>query len=60
MNETGAFARGVEGETVKLVASRGGLDDPKTSAIGEAAASFEVSVGRPQLFSMRCRTEYSS
>src|SRR5207249_11285856 len=38
----------------------GEVDAPKISVIGVAAASLEVSVGRAQLFSIRCRIEYSS
>jgi len=38
----------------------GGVDDPKTSVIDEAAASLEVRVGIAQLLSIRCRIENSS
>ena len=38
----------------------GGVDAPKMSVIDAAAASLVVKVDRPQLFSIRCRIEYSS
>ena len=53
VKETGRFTRRVEGETVKLVASGGGVDDPKISVMGKAAASLAVIVGKAQLFSIR-------
>ena len=38
----------------------GVVDAPKISVIGAAAASLSVKVDRLQLFSIRCRIEYSS
>jgi len=43
-----------------LVVGGGGVEVPWISDIGDAAASLEVRVGSAQLFSNRCRTEYSS
>jgi hypothetical protein len=58
---TGEFTTVFDGETVKLVVSPGGrIDVPKISVIDAAAASLAVKVDRPQLFSMKCRIEYSS
>jgi hypothetical protein len=57
---TGEFTTGVDAETVKLVVSPGGVEVPKISVIGVAAASLAVRVGRAQLFSIRCRIENSS
>jgi len=45
---------------VKLVVRGGGVEDPKISVIGAAAASLEVRVGRAQLLSIVCRIENSS
>jgi hypothetical protein len=60
VNVTALFTCGAEGETVKLVVCPGGVDVPKISVIGEAAASLAVRVGRAQLFSIKWRTENSS
>jgi hypothetical protein len=57
---TGEFTTGFDGETVKLVVSPGGIDVPKISVIDAAAASLPVKVDRPQLFSIKCKIEYSS
>jgi len=57
---TGELTTGFEGETVKLVVSPGGVDVPKISVIDAAAASLAVKVDSPQLFSIKCRIEYSS
>jgi hypothetical protein len=57
---TGMFTIGVDGDTVKLVARGGGVDDPKISVIGVATASLGVRVVRAQLFSIMCRIENSS
>jgi hypothetical protein len=50
---TGRFTIGVDGDDVKLVVRGGGVEDPKISVIGAAAASSVARVGRAQLFSMR-------
>lgn len=47
------FTIGVDGDVVKLVVRGGGVEDPKISIIGVAAASLAARVGRAQLFSMR-------
>jgi hypothetical protein len=57
---TGEFTTGVDGETVKLVVSPGGVEVPKISDIGVATASLAVRVGRAQLFSITCKIENSS
>jgi len=50
---TGRFTISVDGDVVKLVVRGGGVEDPKISVIGAAAASLAARVGRAQLFSMR-------
>ena len=57
---TGRFTIGVDGDVVKLVVRGRGVEDPKISVIGAAAASLEVRVGRAQLLSIVCRIENSS
>ena len=59
-NATGRFTTGVDGDTVKPVDNGGGVEGPKMSVIGAAAASSAARVGRAQLFSIRRRVEYSS
>ena len=56
----GRFTIGVEGDVVKLVVRGGGVEIPKMSVIGVAAASLAAKVGSAQLFSIRRRVEYSS
>ena len=60
VNVTGRFTIGVDGDVMKLVLRGGGVEVPKMSVIGVAAASLAARVGSAQLFSIRRRVEYSS